>query len=266
MHRGRTVHYREYLIEGAGLGLFMLSAATMASLIEHPSSPVRLVMTDAFTRRVLMGVAMGVTAAALVYSPWGRRSGAHFNPSVTFTFYRLGKVSRTDAVGYVTAQFAGGVLGIAGAAGLLWPWIADAHVNYVATLPGPRGDAVAFAGELAISFLLMLTVLTVSNRSRLARFTGLFAAALVASFITVEAPLSGMSMNPARTLGPSLVGGPRHGLWLYFVAPPLGMLAAAELYVRLNGRARVGCPKLQHALPCIFCEQDSYTRPPCITT
>lgn len=253
MHRGRTMHYREYLIEGAGLGLFMLSAATMASLIEHPSSPVRLVMTDAFTRRVLMGVAMGVTAAALVYSPWGRRSGAHFNPSVTFTFYRLGKVSRTDAVGYVTAQFAGGVLGIAGAAGLLWPWIADAHVNYVATLPGPRGDAVAFAGELAISFLLMLTVLTVSNRARLARFTGLFAAALVASFITVEAPLSGMSMNPARTFGSGLFAHSPH-LWIYFTAPPLGMLAAAELIVRLGRRERVRCAKLHHHQhgPCHF--------------
>jgi aquaporin Z len=201
-----------------------------------------------------MGVAMGLTAAALVYSPWGRRSGAHFNPSITLTFLRLGKVSRRDAAGYVAAQFAGGVLGIAGAAGLLRPWIADASVNYVATLPGPEGDGVAFAAELTISFLLMLTVLTVSNRVPLARFTGLVAAALVASFITVEAPLSGMSMNPARTFGPSLVGGLDRGLWLYFVAPPLGMLAAAELYVRLNGIVAVRCAKLQHALPCIFCE------------
>jgi aquaporin Z len=248
-----TLHWRESLIEAALLGLFMLSAAAMTSLLEHPSSPVRLVVTDAFARRVLMGLAMGLTAAALVYSPWGRRSGAHFNPSVTFTFYRLGKVSAADAACYVAAQFAGGVLGIAGAAGLLWPWIADARVNYVATVPGPGGTAPAFAGELVISFLLMLTVLTVSNRARLARFTGLFAAALVASFIAFEAPLSGMSMNPARTLGPSLVGGLGGGLWLYFVAPPLGMLAAAELYIRLNGRGRVRCAKLQHALPCIFC-------------
>jgi aquaporin Z len=238
----------------------------MTSLLEHPSSPVRLALSSAFVRRVLMGLAMGLTAAALVYSPWGRRSGAHFNPSVTFTFYRLGKVSRTDAACYVAAQFAGGVLGIAGAAGLLWPWISDASVNYVATVPGPSGDAAAFAGELGISFLLMLTVLAVSNRARLARFTGLFAAALVASFITLEAPLSGMSMNPARSLGPSLVGGLRQGLWLYFVAPPLGMLAAAELYVRLNGRASVRCAKLRHALPCIFCQHDPYERPPCTTT
>ncbi|HEV8396364.1 MAG TPA: aquaporin [Vicinamibacterales bacterium] len=249
----RSLHWREYLIEAIGLGLFMVSAAFMTTLLEHPSSPIRLALPDPFVRRALMGLAMGLTAASLIYSPWGRRSGAHFNPSVTLTFFRLGKVSATDAAGYVAAQFVGGTLGIAAAAFLLRPWIANAAVNYVATQPGPGGDGVAFFGELAISFLLMLTVLTASNRARLARFTGLFAAALVASFIAVEAPLSGMSMNPARTFGPSLVGGLTHGLWLYFVAPPLGMLAAAELYTRIKGRVAVHCARLQHTGPCIFC-------------
>jgi aquaporin Z len=253
MSRPRVFHWREYLIEGAGLGLFMVSAAVMTTLLEHPSSPVRPALPHPFVRRALMGLAMGLTAAALIYSPWGRRSGAHFNPAVTLTFLRLGKVSPLDAGGYVAGQFAGGTLGIAAAAALLRPWIADASVNYVATLPGRAGDATAFAGELAISFLLMLTVLTVSNRARLAPFTGLAAALLVAWFITFEAPLSGMSMNPARTFGPSLVGGMARGLWLYFVAPPLGMLAAAELYTRMTGRVAIHCARLRHVGPCLFC-------------
>ena len=249
------LHWREYLIEAVGLGLFMVSAAAMATLLEHPASPLRVALPDPFVRRVLMGMAMGLTAASLIYSPWGRRSGAHFNPAVTLTFLRLGKVSRRDASFYVAAQFAGGVLGIAAGASALQPWIADASVNYVATLPGPGGSAAAFAGELGISFLLMLTLLTVSNHARLMRFTGIVAAGLVASFITFEAPLSGMSMNPARTLGPSVVGGLAHGLWLYFVAPPAGMLLAAEVFLRLKGRVAVHCAKLQHAGPCIFCGQ-----------
>ena len=255
MSRWQPLHWREYLIEAAGLGLFMMSAATMTALLEHPASPIRLALPDPFIRRVLMGLAMGLTAASLVYSPWGQRSGAHFNPAVTLTFLRLGKVSRRDATFYVAAQFAGGILGVAAAARLLRPWIADASVNYVATVPGPHGDAAAFAGELGISFLLMLTVLTVSNRARLMRFTGLVAAVLIACFITFEAPLSGMSMNPARTLGPTVVGGLAPGLWLYFVAPPLGMLAAAELYVRVYGLVDIRCARLQHAGPCIFCEK-----------
>jgi aquaporin Z len=249
------LNWREYLIEAVGLGLFMVSAAAVATLLEHPASPLRVALPDPFVRRVLMGVAMGLTAASLIYSPWGRRSGAHFNPAVTLTFLRLGKVSRRDAWFYVAAQFAGGVLGIAAAASALRPWIADASVNYVATLPGPGGSAVAFAGELGISFLLMLTLLTVSNHARLTHFTGLVAAGLVASFITFEAPLSGMSMNPARTFGPSVVGGLAHGLWLYFVAPPAGMLLAAEVFLRFKGRVAVHCAKLQHARPCIFCGQ-----------
>jgi aquaporin Z len=227
----------------------------MTTVLEHPSSPVRQSLVDPIARRAVMGLAMGLTAAALIYSPWGRRSGAHFNPAVTLTFYRLGKVRGHDAAFYVAAQFAGGVLGIAAAAAALGPWIASPAVNYVATLPGASGVLGAFAGEAAISFVLMLTVLAVSNHARLANFTGIFAAALVACFITVEAPLSGMSMNPARTFGPDLVGGMSRGLWLYFVAPPAGMLAAAELYVAVKGHLAVHCARLWHHGPCLFCER-----------
>jgi aquaporin Z len=247
------LHWREYLMEVAGLGLFMVSAATMTSLIEHPSSPVRSLLTDPTARRAVMGAAMGLTAAGLIYSPWGRRSGAHNNPAVTLTFFRLGKISGRDAVAYIAAQFAGGAAGIFVAAVLLRPWIAHPSVNYVATLPGPQGPAVAFAAEALISFVLMLAVLTVSGHARASRFTGVVAAALVACFITVEAPLSGMSMNPARTLGPDMVGDMFHGLWIYFVAPPLGMLAAAELSTRLRRRESIRCAKLYHdSGPCIF--------------
>jgi aquaporin Z len=249
------LHWREYLIEVAGLGLFMVSAAVMTTLLEHPASPLRRMLPDSFERRALMGLAMGLTAASLIYSPWGRRSGAHFNPAVTLTFFRLGKVSGRDALGYVAAQFAGGVAGIATAAALLRPWISNPSVNYVVTVPGPAGEGAAFAGEIAISFLMMLTVLTVSNQPRLSRFTGACAAVLVAGFITVEAPLSGMSMNPARSFGPGLVGGFADGLWLYFVAPPAGMLLAAEVYLRVKGRASIHCARLQHVGPCAFCGQ-----------
>jgi aquaporin Z len=129
-------------------------------------------------------------------------------------------------------------------------------VNYVATLPGHSGIGVAFIAESSISFLLMLVILSSANHARIARFTGLIVACLVASFITFEAPLSGMSMNPARTLGPDIVGDVWRGLWIYFLAPPLGMLAAAELFVRVRGRRSIRCAKLHHDhRPCIFgCE------------
>src|SRR5208337_664453 len=107
-----TQHWPEYMIEGVCLGLFMISACAFSALLEHPSSPVRASVMSANVRRFLIGLAMGMTAILLIYSPMGRRSGAHMNPATTLTFYRLDKVDRWDAVFYVLSQFAGGVLGV----------------------------------------------------------------------------------------------------------------------------------------------------------
>ena len=240
-------HYPEYMMEAAALALFMMSACLFTTLLEHPQSPLRQALPDAMVRRVFMGLAMGLTAVSIIYSPWGRRSGAHMNPGVTLTYYRLGKVAPFDALFYVASQFAGGILGVGLASALLRSALAAPQVRYAATLPGPRGRAVAFFAEVAISFVLMLVILTVSNRPRLAATTGFFAGALVACYITVEAPLSGMSMNPARTLGSAVAARVWTGLWIYFTAPPSGMLLASAVYLAMNRTRKVICAKLMHA-------------------
>jgi aquaporin Z len=109
--KARTFHWPEYLMEALGLGLFLMSAGGFATLIGAERSPVRAAVPSDLARRGLMGVAMGLTAVVNIYSPWGRRSGAHLNPATTLTFWRLGKVPGRDAVFYVAAQFAGGILG-----------------------------------------------------------------------------------------------------------------------------------------------------------
>jgi aquaporin Z len=241
-----TWHWPEYLMEAAQLGAFMIAAAASAAILDHPASPVRQAIGDPLARRLIGGLLMGVTAIGLVRSPWGRQSGAHMNPSLTVTFLRLGKIAPRDAVFYVAAQFAGGAAGIVVAALLIGPAIAIPEVSYVATRPGPAGPLVAFAAELAISFVLMLTVLTLSNDARVAKHTPFVVGLLVATYITIEAPLSGMSMNPARTFGPALLARIWDSLWIYFVAPPIGMLLAAEAYVRVRGAHAVRCAKLHH--------------------
>jgi aquaporin Z len=247
-------HWPEYLIEAVSLALFMVSAAGFATLLQHPSSPLAAWQAGAATRRMLMGAAMGATAAALVYSPLGKRSGGHLNPAITLSYWRLGKIARADAVGYVTAHFAGGVIGIVAATWLLRGLPAHPSVNYVATVPGPWGVAPAFGAELTISFVMMTTVLIVSNSRRFAPLTGLSAGVVVALCIALESPLSGTSMNPARTLGSNLLARSVDGLWIYFLAPPLGMLAATELYMWHRSAVGVRCAKLHHALDvrCIF--------------
>lgn len=247
-------HWPEYLMEAFGLGVFMVSACCFGVLLEHPASPVRQALADAGLRRLLMGLAMGATAAGLIYSPWGRRSGAHLNPAVTLTFLRLGKLGREDAAFYAAAQATGGLLGVALSALALRGALSHPAVSFVATVPGPAGVGVAFAAEAAISFVLVLTVLAVSS-SRHARLTGLAAAGLVALWITVEAPLSGMSMNPARTLASALPSGIWTAAWVYLLAPPLGMLAAAQAFGAATRWRAAHCAKLDHApgVRCIFC-------------
>ena len=212
-------HWPEYLMEAAGLGLFMISAGVFATLLWYPGSPLAQAVPDGILRRALMGLAMGLTATLIIYSPWGQRSGAHINPAVTLTFWRLGKVATWDAIFYVAAQFAGGLLGVLALARLLGAAFAEPPVSYVATMPGPGGVTAALVAEVVISFGLMAIVLLATNTPRLMRFTGLFAGLLVATYITFEAPLSGMSMNPARTLASALPGGLWHALWIYFVGP-----------------------------------------------
>ena len=247
-------HWPEYLMEGAGLGLFMISAAVVTTLLEYPKSLMHDVLPDPVVRRVLIGLAMGLTAIGIIYSPWGKRSGAHLNPAVTLTFFRLGKIESTDACCYVLAQFVGGLIGLTSAAAAIGMAIADPTVNYVVTAPGPSGAAVAFVAEAAISFGLMLVVLLVSNTTRLNAWTGLFAGALVAAYIAIEAPLSGMSMNPARTFASALPAHLGTAFWVYLTAPLIGMLLAAECYVRVKGAHRVLCAKLHHRnnTRCIF--------------
>ncbi len=246
-------HWPEYAIEAWALGTFMVSAGLATALTEHPDFGVRELITNDHVRRLLIGIAMGVTAIALIYSPWGKRSGAHMNPAVTLTFLALGKVRRADALGYIAAQFGGGVVGVALVLALLGERFAAPPVAFVLTQP-THGPRVAFALEWLISCVLMTVVLALSSRARLARYTGLVAGLLVATFIALEAPYSGMSMNPARSFASAAVAGQWTDLWIYFVAPPLGMLTAAFVHAK-RGAARAGCAKLVHGrdVRCIHC-------------
>ena len=254
MTSGLQDHWPEYLIEAAGLGMFMVSACLFTVLVMHPASPVGHWIVDPLWKRALMGIAMGSTAIALIYSPWGKRSGAHFNPSVTIAFFSLGKIAPKDAFFYILSQFVGAVAGVLPCAVFLARWLSNPQVNYAVTAPGPGGARAALVAEFVISFLLMTTVLVSSNAKKLAGFTGIFAGILVATYITVEAPLSGMSMNPARTFGSAAPAHLWRDWWVYFTAPPAGMLAAAGAYVMLAGTRNVMCAKLHHGTSerCIF--------------
>jgi len=260
-------HLPEYACEALGLGLFMVSACAFALLLFHPASPVTRAIPTELARRALMGLAMGATLVANVHAPWGRRSGSHLNPAATLAFWWLRRVPAADLAGYALAQVAGGVAGMAAMAWLTGAALSHSSIRYVVTQPGPAGPGAALAAELAIAFLMFSVVLRVMASPRFGRLTPWVAGLLLASFITFESPVSGTSMNPARTFGSALAAHDFSALWIYLLAPPLAMLAAAAAWraeMRSRDGAERGCAKLLHLEDddCIFCGQRGRRRSP----
>ena len=249
-----TLHWPEYLFEGIELGLFMLAACSFGTVLFYSGSFVVAVVPSSWVRLVFMGLAMGATAIVIILSPMGRRSGAHFNPIVSFTFFCLGRMHRLDALFYVLAQFVGGALGVLAARLLLGVHLASPSVRYVVTTPGHYGIAAAFLAEFFMGLLTMTVVLQSGNRPGLSRFTWLLVGLLVMLYVIAFSPVSGFSLNPARTLSSAIFAGVWTAMWLYLSAPLLGMLLAAALYVLTSGSEAVLCAKIYHDLhsPCPF--------------
>ncbi len=249
-------HWQLYIIEGILLACFMISACAFTVLFEYPGAPGFSSITSNFARRAFIGLAMGGTAVVLIYSPIGKKSGAHMNPAFTLGFLWLEKIAPWDALFYVVGQFIGGVSGVLISRALFGSALSAPQVQYIVTVPGAAGIAGAWLGEFIISGMLMGVVVLVNRSKILSKFTGVFAGILIFLFVTFEAPFSGMSMNPARTVGSAFPAHIWTEWWIYFTAPVLGMLSAIELHRLGSLRHKPPCPRLTHThhshgvLPC----------------
>jgi aquaporin Z len=229
-YRALSLHWPEFLIEAFALGLFMVSASVVTTLLQSPGALFNHAIASAALRLSLIGFSMGGTAVALIYSPWGRRSGAHMNPAVTLAFLSLGRIAPVNATFYIVAQFIGGYAGVLLSRLMLGTRFIAAPVDYIVTVPGPAGAAVAFIAEFAISLIMMFTILMVSNSPRCSRYTGVAAGVLISAYVFFESPLSGFSMNPARTFASALPAHDGRGLWIYFTAPVIAMWLAGRAF------------------------------------
>lgn len=229
MKQTSTLPWKAFAFEALGLGIFMISASVFVALFEHPYFHLQSLIPNPIWRRMCIALAMGITAILIIYSKWGKYSGAHINPAVTLANVQLNRISWRDALGYIIAQLTGATLSMWLLKVIFPQTVADPSVNYVLTQPGAFGIGVALLAEFLLAFILFFTVLLVSN-SKWATYTGYVAGLLVFLFISVEAPLSGMSINPARSFGPALVSGNWHAYWIYLVAPTAGMQLAAYAF------------------------------------
>lgn len=177
------------------------------------------------------GIALtfGLVVLAMIHS-FGDVSGAHFNPAVTTAFAAAGRFPWRDVPGYIAAEVAGAFAAI-GLLRILFP----SHATLGATLPA--GSATqSFILEVVLTFILMLTILSVSTG---AKEKGITAGLAIGAVIGLEAmfagPICGASMNPARSLAPALVSGHLESLWLYLAAPLLGALLAVPACQGVRG-------------------------------
>ena len=236
---------REYAAEFFGTAILMLVGLSGLVLILSTHSPLYSPLSDDRVRRLLVGVVFGTTLALIIYSPLGRRSGAHVNPAVTLAFWRLGKMRGADAGLYITAQLGGALVGTAVVA-LIWRgWADSVHIGATVPRDATTGSALfALVLEFVMVFLLATLVFNCVNRPNLMPYTGVGVGLLIVVFVFFVAPVSGTSLNPARTIGPAVVGSHYLAVWTYLVGPPLGALAAAFVFSRRH--AKVACGKLFH--------------------
>jgi aquaporin Z len=239
-------HWREYFMEAAELCVLMFSICIFGTLIYSSASPLRSVPLSGTTKGFLMGIATAITTILIIRSHFGRRTGAHFNPSITLAYFYLGRIHRWDTLYYVIFQFAGALTGVFAAYQILGEHLSASPVRYVTTTPGAYGSLLAFVAEFILAGLLMVLVLFSTNHRSLARFSPFIVAMVTVFYYGLCSSLSGFSVNPARSFSSAIFAWVWHGIWIYFLAPSLGMLAAASIYIRSEGRQKVYCAKVFH--------------------
>ncbi|OGX88008.1 MIP/aquaporin family protein [Hymenobacter glacialis] len=235
-------HWKFYLAEAAGLAFFITCASLLTTALEHPAFWLHQALAgQELLRRGILGTGMALVIAAIVYSPWGKQSGAHINPAVTLVFWQLNKLRAVDAYWYIAAQVGGGVAAALFCTLVLGHYYAHPSVHHVTTQPGPAGVGVAFAAEFLISFVMVAVLLVALHRSRLKNAAGWLLGGLIFLYILLETPYSGMSLNPARSLASAVAAQDYRSLWVYLLAPPIATWLATVLFLRFHHGQPLEC-------------------------
>lgn len=256
-------HLPEYFAEFLGTALMMVIGIGAVTLMWATQSPMRELIPSDDLRRLLTGMMFAGGATLVVLSRLGQRSGGHLNPAVTLAFWWKGQIKSSDAICYAIAQTLGAVAGVMLVARAGGEWATSVQLGI--TEPGSGYTATsAFVAEIVITFLLVFLIFYCVASERLANKTPYIAGSLVALLVFVEAPVSGTSLNPARSFAPALLTMNFSANWIYWAAPVLGALLAVLAFGELfPEKRRKGCAKLYHTerYRCIFSNCD-YTLVP----
>ena len=243
-------HWSEYLAEMLGVAILVFFG-TSAIIINFGSYSL---VSGTIPRLFLTGLMFSTTGALVAVSPLGKLSGAHINPAVSLSFWLLKMMHHRDLAGFVLFQFAGAAIG-SSIARLVWGqefW----NVNGGLTLVGSGLSVLeAFAAEIIMTFVLVISILIMLSHHQTAKFTPLIVILVVTLAVVFGAQISGTSLNPARSFGPALATSVWTDLWIYFVAPIAGALLASLAYhAKIFGKMKLRTAKLFHhdSYRCIF--------------
>ena len=215
-------------------------AGTFVLVAIGPGAAMVAAKTQAFGHGGI-ALAFGL-AVTLVVASTGHLGGAHINPAVTIGFWSMRRFPGRDVLPYVVAQCAGAI-----AASALLLWLLGPVGNYGATVPAVT-VLRAFVVELAYTALLGFVIMGVATDERSPAAVAPFAIGItVGAGALVTGPLTGGSFNPARTLGPALIGGIWTAHWLYWMAPVVGMIVGMWCYELLRGAGAPSTPRTQPA-------------------
>ncbi|GAC1630707.1 MAG: aquaporin [Ktedonobacteraceae bacterium] len=203
-------------------------------------------LPNANLRLLITGLLFAGSGSLVAISPFGKLSGAHINPAVSLAFWIHGKMHHHDIIGYVVGQFLGAIVG-AELLVLVWGGYARS-VHDGMTLPGASYPLwIVFLAEMSLTGVLVLSIFVFVSSHRLMHWTPLMTWLVVAAMVWLEAPVSGTSLNPARSIGPAFVAWLWTEQWLYCLAPPLGALLAVGAFRLLRiGERDVLTGKLFH--------------------
>jgi aquaporin Z len=235
-------HWRIWAAELVGTGLLLFVGLSVVCLLFGSGSP--LAIESRSLALLVLGLLFSGWNSLLAVSPLGRLSGAHLNPAVTVAFRLLERVSNHDLVGYLLAQLLGALAGAA-ALHLVWRGLAESVDGGVTVPTVPPVATLAL--EAVMTGALIAVILSFVSRARLARWTPLAIWPLIAALVWAGSPPTGASLNPVRSVGPSVVFGEGLGaLWLYLVGPMAGAVAVALAWRRRHPSAQPKTAKLFH--------------------
>ncbi len=243
-NNARYLKYRSKFIaaELTGTALLLMCGLSIVIFMFGSGSPMAQIIPDVKIRQAITGFLFGSVGASIALSPIGKVSGAHINPAVTMVFWLFRKLEGRLAITYILSQLTGAVIGCLPL--LLWGSMGRS-IDFGITVPGQGYTTqAAFLGEVITTFTMVLLLIVFIGFRRIRQFTPYMFPLLYAIMVPLEADISGISTNPARSLGPAVISGQWTAFWVYIAGPVTGALLASIAGSALARRITIA--KLYH--------------------